>query len=213
MQLLDGVVEAFYFLTGVESLTIAVDGKDVEISLLELLFGIGNNGLSWDFSNTVHKVYGGMLGIFVVVFVFCIICAVIKININRQDQETLPSMKKMLYKSSQAFFVTLLLPVVFMAMLSLSALFVRAIIDVLQTHLFDEDLYLSECIFKACVSGEKLKEYEESNDAVTWGIFQVINGKRELISVKQWADINNEFGEGNVNLFVQTILSKWKKNH
>ena len=205
LQLLDGIVDAFYFLTGVENLSIVVDGQEVEMSLLELLFGISNNGLSWDFSSTVHKVYIGMLGVFAVVFVFCIVCAVIKINMNRQAQETLPSMKKMLYKSGQAFFITILLPVIFMALLSLSAIFIRTIIDILQSKLFDDDLLLSECIFRACVSGDVLENYETMNKSVTWAIFEG-SGKYKVFSeAKTWDMIKQEFGETSVNLFTLTV--------
>ena len=78
MFILDGLQEAFFFITGVEKMKINFNGDEIGITLLEMMFGIT---LNWsedgkleyhnlDFSVPLHKTYFAMLGVFAVVFVF-----------------------------------------------------------------------------------------------------------------------------------------------
>ena len=200
LNLLDSMQQAFFFLTGIEPLTIQIDGKEVEMTALELIFGISEGGYSWDFSNPIHKVFIGFLGVFVLVFVFCIICAIIKINMNRQDQEALPSTKKMFYKSGQAFFITILLPVIFLLLLSLSSLFMSTLINIMKDTMFADNISLSDAIFKSGLANSVLTDCEEAGFKIT--IFDEATN-----AVKDWATIKEDYGAENINLLLISIAA------
>ena len=170
MWILDSLQRAFFFITGVETIPLNMNGRPVEVSLLELLFGIYENGQAFDFSMPLHKVYIGMLAVFVIVFVFFIICAAVKVNVNRENKESLPSMRKMLWKSVTAFFVVILLPIIFCLLLSFAGIFMDSIISLFKFNLLsgDSDLSISECLFKASVSADNIARYEDLGMKISW---------------------------------------------
>ena len=220
MSLLDGIQDAFFFLTGVKSIPVNINGKEVESTLLELLFGINNGEFTWvtvikngdspkDWllkvvDNPIQAVYVGLFGLFILMFVFCIVCAIIKINLNRQDQEALPSMRKMLYKSIQAFFVVILLPFVFCILLSLAGMFMETLINIVKTNLFDQDQSITNCIFKACLDSDVIESLldEHSKWNFTWVKEFSDKGWAKGFT---WEEINDMYGENSLNLFTLTV--------
>ena len=165
MSILDHLQSAFFFLTGAEKMNVEIDGQEVSVTLLELMFGIttkyNENGeiieQGIDFSMPLHGAYIKMLGVFAIVFVFFIICAIIKIQISRESREFMPSMKKMLWKSGVAFFIVLILPIIFCVLLSFSGIFMETVISLFRFELLEgnDKLSISDCLFRASVIGSK----------------------------------------------------------
>lgn len=187
LTIIDAIQKAFFFLTGVEPLKMNFNGKEVEMTLLELLFGISDSGKTFDFSQPIHKVFAGMLGVFAIVLVFCMICAVIKIHINREDKEALPSMTKMLWKSVVAFGIVVFLPVLFCILVSFAGVVMQTIINVVEVGFFgvEESGTIGTSIFKAVIDGNKLKDLQnvpgfELDYDISWDVLKQRYGKENI---------------------------------
>ena len=209
MFILDGLQEAFFFITGVEKMKINFNGDEIGITLLEMMFGIT---LNWsedgkleyhnlDFSVPLHKTYFAMLGVFAVVFVFIIVCSIIKININREDKESLPSLYKMFWKCFLAFAIVILMPVIFCILLSFAGIFMKTIIEVFKVNLLggDTELTISECLFKASLSPEAIDKFGKDKEP-TWYADEL---KTAGIS---YEELISTFDDGGVN-FVLLLMS------
>lgn len=209
MWILDRIQSAFFFLTGAEQLTINVNGNDVKFTLLELLFGINweynENGqlksYNFDFSEPIHNVYWAMLGVFAILFVFFLICAVIKINVNRENKESLPSMRKMFYKSIVAIVIFILLPIIFCLLLSFAGTFMETLIGIFKINLLDgsEKMTISECLFKASINADVLNDFPETF-VVSWYEDSV-----NKIGAISYEGLISVFGDGGVNFVLLLI--------
>lgn len=198
MWIVDQLQTAFFFITGVDKLPLSMNGSQVELTLLELLFGISKNGEALDFTMPLHQVYIGMLGVFAIVFVFFIVCSIVKIQINRESRENLPSMRKMLWKCACAFFIVILLPLIFCLLLSFSGVFMETLINLLKLDLLagDSELSISECLFKASLSPEAFEKLSDPSK-ISW-----MNPDGSAMSYEQ---LLATYGDGGVSFILLLI--------
>lgn len=199
LTIIDAVQKAFFFLTGVEPLEISFNGTEVDMTLLEVLFGIKDGGKTFDFSQPIHKVFWGMFGVFLVVLIFCMICAAVKININREDKEALPSISKMLWKSVLAFGIELILPVIFCLLLAFAGLFMQTVIDVVKVGFFNVEgtTTIGNSIFKASIDGDKLNQLINDNS----------DGWNPDYTKLEWNMLKETYGKENVSLVILFLTS------
>lgn len=201
-SVIDTIQEAFYIITGVETITIPIvnsetgETVDTQLSLLEGLFGISRNGThySYNLGNPVHKAFLGMLALFTVLLVFCIVCSIIKISTNKQDKESMPSMYKLLWKSVQAIGIVLILPVFFVLILSFMGLIMKYIDSNLNLNLLSGASSIGQNLFKA-----------NTNSSVYEYVSQGSNGWNYNLSYDAMKSLID--GRGNFNFFLALLSS------
>ncbi len=200
--IIDTIQQAFYIITGVETITISIRNEatnetvDANVSLLEGLFGISRDGNKYMFNmgNPVHKAFLGMLGLFVILLVFAIVCSIIKISMNKQDKESLPSMRKLLWKSLQAIGTVLILPVLFVLLLSFMGLIMKYIDMNLNLNLLSGESSIGQNLFKANTNSSVYDKISVKSDG--WNYNISYDEMKSLIG-----------GRGNFNFFLALLSS------
>lgn len=155
LQIIDAIQNAFYYVVGVETLELkTASGATIEQSLMDSLFGTGKDEFGHyviNMDSPIHKAFYGMMGLFVILIVFCVICSVVKINMNRQDKESLPSTSKMIWKTVQAMGIVIIMPVLFTLLLAFIGLIFGYFTSILGATLVDrgDSAKIAQCLFEA----------------------------------------------------------------
>lgn len=160
LEIINAIQQAFYYVVGVNKLTFkGENGELIEESLLDRLFGTSfENGIfKIDLNNPVHKAFYGMMFLFIIILVFSIVCSIVKINMNRQDKEVLPSTSKMFWKSFQAMGIVIIIPIVFATLLAFVGLILGYFTSMLGENLLSSanSASISQCIFLANIDPTK----------------------------------------------------------
>lgn len=192
-SIIDTIQHAFYIITGVETITIPIinpetgETIDTQLSLLEGLFGISRNGnnYSYNLGNPVHKAFLGMIALFILLLVFCIICSIVKISMNKQDKEAMPSMQKLLWKSLQAIGIVLILPVLFVLILSFMGLVMKYIDTNLNLNLLSGEASIGQNLFKASTDSSVYEDVDAKRNGWNYNISydamkSLINGRENF---------------------------------
>lgn len=190
LMIIDEIQTAFYILAGVKSIPVAMDGAETEISLLEYLFGItrvsnGNEFVyHFDFglNNRMMQVYFGMLMLFAVLFVFAIVCSAVKISMNKQDKEALPSMGKLLWKSVQAIGIVLFMPILIAILIVFMGIIMRYLDGLFNLRLLQSDndgniLSIGQAIFKSNCDSYVPSEQQMDWTKINWSNFSYVQFK------------------------------------
>lgn len=162
LQIIDSIQKAFFFLVGAEEITIRLaDGTTANVTLVDAIFGLSFDSFrnfNMDFNQPIHKAFFATLILFCIILVFSMVCSVIKINMNRQDKEIMPSTSKMLWKSFLSVFIVFLIPFIFCALLAMCGMIFGYFVYILNGSMGGNGKSVADCILRANNNSSKYSE-------------------------------------------------------
>lgn len=199
LKIVNALQDVFLYLSGVKSFQIQ-DSNGVwrNTTLLNFMFGVSTDadgsGFTIDWSSAPHRVYFATLGIFVGVLILCIVISIFKTQMNKDDKEQIPAMRKMIWKSFQATVFVLLLPLFFGLLVCGSCMLFQYFAGILQHNLLNDT--------NGGIAGPTNPKYLLATAELYEQIWDIDNAKKYYFTVLEYEQ-NNEKAKAKLREFTR----------